>query len=255
MQQTMQLEDLTSGTVDGSGVFDVLIKAVKSHLKEEFSAGRIKNSDYANVYVGSLTAVLQQSVGYYTQQVLGNSQVAKTDSDILLNTEQIEVAKEQVLIAKQEVLLKTKDQELKQAEIDIAKAKAINIPKEGTLLDKQATKLDSEKGLLDQKVFTEKAQTSGSLDKVGLTWQLKNSSDPEYVGGVMGRQMTLYATQADGFQRDAEQKVAKLMLDTWNIRRSTDSATVPSTEARITDNDIGQVMDKMGEGIGVNLAS
>ena len=35
------LNDLTAATVDGGGVFDVLMRANKVHLDQEFRAGRI----------------------------------------------------------------------------------------------------------------------------------------------------------------------------------------------------------------------
>ena len=53
------IANLTQATVDGTGVFDVLMRANKAHLEAEFAKGRIKGSEYATVYLGSLQAVLQ----------------------------------------------------------------------------------------------------------------------------------------------------------------------------------------------------
>lgn len=50
--------------VVGDGVFDKLMETVVKHLRAEYTDGRLKGSDYANVYVSGLQAVLAQSVEY-----------------------------------------------------------------------------------------------------------------------------------------------------------------------------------------------
>jgi len=72
-------------------------------------------------------------------------------------------------------------------------------------------KLDSEIALLDQKTLTEEAQIRDTVDTVAVT-------------GLVGKQKELYAAQTDGFARDAEQKIMKIMFDAWSVARSTDTA-------------------------------
>jgi len=48
--------------VTGDGVFDNLMETVNAHIKAQFDADRIKESDIANMYVGIIPAVLAQSV-------------------------------------------------------------------------------------------------------------------------------------------------------------------------------------------------
>ena len=45
------IHELTNGTLNGTGVFDVLMDAVKAHLHEEYKAERIRATDYANAYI------------------------------------------------------------------------------------------------------------------------------------------------------------------------------------------------------------
>ena len=78
------LEALTTVSIDGSGVFDVLIKATKIHLQEEFDAQRITGKEYATVYLGALTAVLQTA----TQFLLNEQQVQKINAEIGLVRQQ-----------------------------------------------------------------------------------------------------------------------------------------------------------------------
>jgi hypothetical protein len=61
--------------------------------------------------------------------------------------------------------------------------------------------------------------------------------------------MGLYKAQADGFVRDAEQKAAKIMADTWNVRRTTDEAVVADGTNKLSDANIGKAIGKLLTGI------
>jgi hypothetical protein len=78
------LEALTTETLEGKGVFDVLMRTVKLHLKDEFDAQRITGSEYTDVFLGALTAVLQTSA----QFLLNEQQVQKLNADIGLVRQQ-----------------------------------------------------------------------------------------------------------------------------------------------------------------------
>ncbi len=64
------VDQLTEATVEGSGVFDVLMRAVSTHLAEQHKLNRITGADYAKVYLGSVTSVLQ----FGTQFLLSKDQ-------------------------------------------------------------------------------------------------------------------------------------------------------------------------------------
>jgi hypothetical protein len=89
--------------------------------------------------------------------------------------------------------------------------------------------------LLAQKTATEKAQ----ILAIGV------DSD-----SVVGRQKSLYVAQTNGFARDAEQKVADIMVKTWSVRRTTDEATVADATNKLNDATIGRAVDKLMTGIG-----
>jgi hypothetical protein len=78
------IESLTTISLDGSGVFDQLMKATKLHLQEEYNAQRITGNEYTTVYLGALTAVLQTA----TQFLLNEQQVNKINADIGLVRQQ-----------------------------------------------------------------------------------------------------------------------------------------------------------------------
>lgn len=104
------------------------------------------------------------------------------------------------------------------------------------LLAEQKLKVIAEAALLGQKKITEAAQVSAA--------NVESDS-------VIGKQKSLYQAQTDGFARDAEQKAAKLLIDTFNVRRTTDEATVADSTNNLSDADIGLAVSKLMEGIGV----
>ena len=93
----------------------------------------------------------------------------------------------------------------------------------------------SEKALLDQKLTTEKAQTTtGFVD----------------VDSVLGKQKALYEAQAAGYKRDAEQKAAEIMFKSWATRKTTDDATTVNSVNKLEDQYIGTAITKLLAGIG-----
>lgn len=170
------VDELTTVSITGTGVFDVMMRSAKLHLKEEYDSRRITGKEYAQVYLGMITAVMQQSVAFILQQ----EQLAKTRAEI---------------------------------------------------------------ALLRQKTVTELAQTD-DLIPAGLGF-----NDSTAVEGSVAKQKALYTAQTEGFSRDAEQKLAKIMTEVWSVQRSTDEGmTVPST---LDNASIDVVLTKAAAGIGV----
>lgn len=221
------VEDFTEAKVEGKGVYDILMQANAAHLEKEFNASRIKGSEYAQIYLGTMQATMETAVQFFIQRhKLGY------ESKILeMQAKMAEVELEKVRV-----------------ELEIARLNAQKIPAEIAVLEGQKCKLDaeydvlvaqrlktaSETDLLVQKAATERAQTVGA------------GVDPE---SVLGKQILLYKAQADGFQRDAEQKAAKLLVDTWNVRRTTDEGTEANSQNQLTDTTIGRAVSKLLSGV------
>jgi len=85
---SLSVRELTTGEVEGSGIFDELMRTVKSHIDEQLSTGNITQQNYATVYLGSLERVLQVSSDYLLKLEQVNQQV-------LLQQEQVLQAKKQ----------------------------------------------------------------------------------------------------------------------------------------------------------------
>jgi hypothetical protein len=210
----LAVTDLTQGTLAGEGVFDVLMRANKAHLDAEFDKNRIKGAEYSTVYLGSLTQVMQTALQFLLTK-------KKEDLEAQLLTKQIALSEQQRLnaIAENAVLVA---QECKlRAEFDLIQANIL--------------KANQETSLLSQKVATERAQV--------IAMGVDDNS-------VIGRQKSLYQAQTDGFKRDAEQKAAKLMVDSWNVRRTTDEGTVADGVNLLNDATVGRAVTKLLAGVG-----
>lgn len=226
--EPITLAKLTEASVTGNGVFDVLMRSMKGHLEQEFTQGRIKGAEYATVYLGSLEAALNSAIAFLLQK-------DKNALDALLVEQQIELAKVEVIKANAQVLKIEAETRNLAAELLVLQAQKCKLDAEYDLLLSTNLKTAEEIELLKWKSVTEKAQTSGA----GVD-----------ANSVIGKQMTLYGAQADGFKRDAEQKAAKVMVDSWNVRRTTDEGTVADGTNQLNDASVGRAVSKLLSGVG-----
>jgi hypothetical protein len=222
------VNDLTQATTNGTGVFDVLMRATKAHLDAEFQQNRIKGSEYSTVYLGSLQAVMQTSLAFLLAK-------EKTDLEAQLLQAQINqlVAEKSLTDAKETLTL----QQAANAVIEgtVLTAQKCKLDAEFDVLSETKLKIGAETTLLTQKVATEKAQ----ITSLGVDGD-----------SVVGRQKGLYLAQTNGFTRDAEQKAAKTLIDTWNARRMTDDATSANGTNMLDDASVGRVVTKLLVGVG-----
>lgn len=227
--------DLTNANVHGAGVFDVLMRANKAHLEQEFLQGRIKGPEYATVYLGALEAVMSAALSFLLQKDKVTLEAKLVDQQIELAKVEITKANAQVLqIQAQTIKVQAETTNLG-AELLVLQAQKCKLDAEYDLLLTTNRKTAEEIELLKWKAVTERAQTSGA----GVD-----------VNSVIGKQMALYGAQADGFKRDAEQKAAKVMVDSWNVRRTTDEGTVADGTNQLNDASVGRAVSKLLSGVG-----
>ena len=193
------ISDLTDGTVEeidskyvwvGDGIFDKLIGAVNGNIAAQFDNGRIKDAEYAQVYLGSMQSVVAQSMQFLLQE----KQVEAEVNELLLNGTADRLIKDKQLLKTQEEidLLQTQDSEtilngtadrLKtQEEIDLLQTQDSE-----TILDGVANRLIKAKQLLETQAKTD-----------------------------------LYTRQKEGFDHDQKKALLKLLMDSWSVAYSTD---------------------------------
>ncbi|SUA63312.1 Uncharacterised protein [Oligella urethralis] len=114
---TIPVEEWTEAIVEGNGVFDVLMKANKAHLEQEYAKNRIKGGEYATVYLGSLEHVLQTSLEFVLQR-------RKLALESLLMEKQIAIAEMELEQAKVALEIARMGLEKIPAEIELLKAQA-----------------------------------------------------------------------------------------------------------------------------------
>ena len=189
---TLDVSNVTTGTIDGTGTFDVLMQTVFLHLQREYASGRITGDMYAKAYIEIMNNTLAQATQYVVAafQATANddlvaAQIRKINKDIELVTEQIE------LIGYQGI-------------------------------GEQAKYLDVVNG--------------------------------QVVAGTIGKQKEVYTAQTKGFKDSALQSLAKTMIDTWSVRRSTDEGTQTTPESKLYDGNIGNAVEAMLTNLNVPIA-
>jgi len=221
---------ITEGTIDGNGVFDKLMQAGEVHLTREFKSNRITGKEYSTVYLGMLQAAMGQSI-----QFLLGEQVADKQADLLIEQTLAVIAdvavknaqSTQDLLNKQEQITSstastvrenaqsTQDLLNKSEQVTASVANTVREDaqsvKKVLLLQEQVDKTTSEEALLIQKKITEVTQTVDAT------------------GGTMKKQQELITKQTNGFDRDAEQKLAKIVADSYAVQRTTNNTLAAPT--------------------------
>lgn len=262
MADEVTIEDFTTGTINGDGVFDKFMQIMQKHMASEYDASRLRGAEYASVYLGALQGVMDQSLEFLltkdklsieldileeqlktavyntaeaeARSLLVLKEVDKAQAEIDLLVSQTRVSDAEALRVAEATLLITQQianavQEEQRIAAEVCKLKA-----EFDVLVEQKAKVTADTGLVNQRTITEVAQTSAA------------GVDDD---SIVGRQKELYKAQADGFARDAEQKVGKLLIDTWNVRRTTDEGVSANSTNRLDDATIGSMVLKMLEGV------
>lgn len=204
---------------------------------------------------------------------IAREQLVKLAAEIRLIDQQILNAEQEVLKSKQEIELLIEETAASAAKTDftitkrektyivegqmqadyiatvaqtqlVEQQKVLSVKQEHTI-DLSDAKLEREERLLEIKGWTEAAQTQEFilLDDGGKAFVSDNS--------IIGKQRRLYQAQTDGFQRDAEQKLAKIVADSYSVQRSTDEGLAPPTTLNEASTNI--IMHRAGQGINVEI--
>lgn len=178
--------------------------------------------------------VKQQAANALAEHALIVANGLKIPAEIaLLEQQKLNLISTELQIDAQTSLI-TQQKENAVVEHEVLLAQVCKLKAEFDLLVSGLAKSGTEIQLLAQKIITEKAQVSGM-----------NIDDES----VIGKQIALYAAQTAGYARDAEQKLATLLVNTWNVRRTTDEATVADGVNMLNDASVGRVVNKAMLGI------
>ena len=181
----LDVNNVTTGTIDGTGTFDVLMQTVFLHLQREYASGRITGDMYAKAYIEIMNNTLAQA----TQYIVAAFQ-ASANEDLI------------------------------KAQIDQIRAQI---------------ELIGYQGVSEQAKY-------------------RDVVDGEVIAGTIGKQKDVYTAQTKGFKDSALQSLAKTMIDTWSVRRSTDEGTTTTPESKLYDANIGNAVEAMLTNLNVPIA-
>lgn len=138
----INLTDLVNGNVvnqewSGTGVFDELMEAVNKNIEVQYQKGRITGSDYAQVYMNSIQAVMQQAVQFLLQKDMVAAQIANL-------AKELEIKDKELLIRDKDLALKEKELEIKVLEIEEVIPKEIAIKEQELIIKVQQAEIARE---------------------------------------------------------------------------------------------------------------
>jgi chromosome segregation ATPase len=249
--------DLTTGALNGKGLFDLLMGATKEHLMEEFNSQRLRGTDYSKVYLGSMESALANAVQYLVGVGLIDAQLDKIKAETELIQVQIKKEKEllplqtakieaeiahtkaqthqifeqiklipyeidkieaDVKVTKAQVKKLVKDKDLVSEQIKEQQYRYLNIlPKEKEMLDNQVSEIEYR---VDNLLPNEKRILLAQVNKLKEEQSLleKRTISEGVQAGVLAAQKDMLIEQGEAYQKEIDVKNAKLRVDAWGAR-------------------------------------
>ena len=139
--EALNITDVTTGVIDGTGVLDKLLTTMTAHLTAQYEKRRITGVEYATLYLGAYQATLQQALALTLAKETQAYEIKNLDWEAKLKEAQYNLAVKQLEAATYELNTKTP------IEVD-------NLSKEGVILAKQASNLDIDAALKNKELDT-----------------------------------------------------------------------------------------------------
>lgn len=250
--------NLTETDSNGNGVFDKLMKSVNSQILEQYQSDRITSDNYGTVYLGSLQAVLAQSVQFLLTKDKAAYDAALSLTQVKKGVEEIELVKSQKLLTDaqidktrqdisysiaQESLIPFQQQQISQ-EILLLQAQVTKTNKENELIDQQILKIAQEVLVLEQQVLQSIQQVLVSQQEVLNAQQqvLKTQAEVSLLDqrtisevaqttdgatGILGAQKELYDAQAKGFGDDGIRRNLQAINSVYGVAKTNSPDDVP----------------------------
>lgn len=216
----VDLADLTTGAVGGTGSFEVLMASMKEHLKGEFDKGRITGDQYTKAYVELTNLAMSTGLQFTMGQELAYWQAAGAREQ----AKALEIASVTAAVmletAKAQLAMQRYQAELAQAQYVLTKL--------------QLSSEDARYRLAVEQIEAAHSQHSDT-----------KTDDTTPVAGTIKRQRDLLEEQREAFIRAADATVGKMYLDAWLTQLTINEGSTPPDQ--MTAVNINQVMLKMRE--------
>lgn len=191
----LNVAELTTKELNGTGVFDVLMSTTSLHIQKEFDKGRIRGPEYAQVYLGGLQATLASSIQYLTQSKTLGIEIANQEKQGQLTDAQRALVEAQTNQITSEVTLKLPAEvaniaaatELSTANKEHTVAQTTQVGKQTLLITKQTDQLTAELAkipveiLLLEKQVTQATTQNTLIEKQVESMELQNTKVPKEI--------------------------------------------------------------------------
>lgn len=252
------VDELTSGGVAGSGVFDKIMSSVSAHIESQYFKDIIGKSDVAQIYVAAIETVLPQAIQFLVagQQSLWQTKliqiqaqnafleraklIAELETATLIAyraqaeayaaqvgaiTAQSTYANSKLQLTKtlQDINTSEAQQAIAEAQYDAAYVQTRDtLPGGGAPAGHTSRDFD----LKDSQLAT-LAKQQALLDaqaNVQRAQTYDTNTDSTPVAGVIGVQKELYTQQIDSYKLDGQNKGVKLLADLWTSSKALDDS-------------------------------
>ena len=134
LEQPLNVNELTTAEIAGTGVFDVLMQSVKNHVQEEHAKSRITGKEYATVYLEALQSTMAQSIEYLLRAKTLGFELDNLGKQGVLLDHQAEIAIKDAQLKYAQIAQTQAQTELTEQQTKSAEAEAHKIPVEISLL-------------------------------------------------------------------------------------------------------------------------
>lgn len=204
----LTVADLTTGSVDGPGVFDALMRGFKAHLEKEFKANRITGNDYTKAYIALTESAMNQGVAFLLGKDTAFWQAQMAQVQAFTARVQLETAKVQLAAVQYEASTQRANYALTKMKVA---TEEVNYCSGKFTLEQM---LPQQLLLVKEQVEVQRGQT------------LDTRTDGTVILGSLGKQKALYDQQIISYQRNAELNAAKLWSDAWITQKTIDDGLV-----------------------------
>ena len=205
----VDITNLTHATIDGNGVFDVLMRTVNAHLQKEWTANRLKGTEYSTVYLGALESTMNTSLQFLLAKDKLNAELAILEQQLVnLKVEEINATKQGLLLDKQLD--------------DLVAATALKIQQKANLVDElltnaqQRSNLATEQARISAQTTQINAETQ-NVPKQGLLIDAQKDTQLQQKLNLASENQAIIAKTAN-----TAQQTANLLAEAANIPKQGD---------------------------------
>ena len=177
MSIIVDINDFSNGSIDssnpqdpkwdGTGVFDIIMKAANENIKIQSQTSRITGAEYAEVYLRTMQSAIAEAMKF----LLNKDQIIK---DLEFKQAQIEATEADTLIKQEQ---HTKDLEIKDKDLEV-KTSQIEATEADTLIKQEQSAKDLELKYVQQIKLDKEAAAMG-LDSVVKS--MNQNTTPGYI--------------------------------------------------------------------------